>query len=386
MRLLYKVLKLDQRALKQFVKKVLKKNGYRPILRDGYIYAEGTTPIGLVAHLDTVFNQPNYIFENDGVLTAKDGLGADDRAGVYSILHLINNGYRPTVIMLEDEEVGGVGAKKFVRDYKEIPVNFLLELDRQDVDDAVFYDCGNIEFQSYICEFGFTLNYGSFSDISILAPHFDLGAVNLSIGYFGQHTKKEMLVVGAMLKTIKKVESILLDDCDERFDHQEVRFQRYYGRYSGTTVKITKASGTSKYATYGREASAFYDEYEDMEYYYDELYQEEAEKLAEETLAKYDLLDSVEADGSSHWSSKVNVDTMLPLTDCIVNLVDGTLIDTNYSPDWYLSEYDEVYHFDLGYVANAVVLDYSWYELSYDRIVASMNWRQYNRGGWKDED
>lgn len=363
MRVLYKVLKLEQHHLKRYLKKVLKQNGYSPVIRDGYIYAEGTEPVGLVAHLDTVFDQPRYVQNDDGVLSGKFGLGADDRAGVYGIIHLLNMGFRPTVIFLEDEEIGGVGAKKFVADYTELNVNYLIELDRQGATDAVFYDCGNTEFEDYVCDFGFKTAYGSFSDISILGPHFDLGAVNLSIGYFGQHTTREMLFIDLMMATIEKVSKMLSDNNEIRFDCQEIQWGTYYKSYA-TGITFTKKR--SKYA------SSFYDEYEDLEYYYDREVTE-----AEELESKYDDVPWEE--------DRLDATEVIALMDCIVNLPDGTLIDTNYYPDYYLDKHNNIIHLENGYLKDAVLLDYSWNVLTYDKIVSTITWRQY-KGGWDSED
>lgn len=38
------------------------------------------------------------------------GLGADDRAGIFAIIQIIKSGLRPHIILTTDEEVGGVGA------------------------------------------------------------------------------------------------------------------------------------------------------------------------------------------------------------------------------------------------------------------------------------
>jgi hypothetical protein len=67
----------------------------------------------------------------------------------------------------------------------------MIELDRQGRDDAVFYDCDNPEFEEYITKFDFVSDWGTYSDISTIAPSWECAAVNLSIGYFDEHSYAE---------------------------------------------------------------------------------------------------------------------------------------------------------------------------------------------------
>lgn len=195
------------------------------IIKDEYIIGLGEIPIGLVSHLDTVHSTPAFTVYHDkdeNVMWSPMGLGADDRAGVYAIIDIIKKGYKPTVIFTTDEEVGGVGASALAKDYPDRPTDlkFLIELDRRGSEDCVFYDCDNTEFEKYIEDFGFKTDIGSFSDICFIAPNWDLAAVNLSIGYYNEHSVSEHLKLNEMVNTIQKVCSIL-DDADsaEYFEH-----------------------------------------------------------------------------------------------------------------------------------------------------------------------
>lgn len=171
--------------------------------------------------MDTVHtNQPVNIFfdEQEEVMWSPQGLGADDRAGVFSILEIIERGYRPTVILTTDEEVGGIGAAAVAADFDKAPtdLNFLIELDRQGSNDAVYYDCDNPLFEEYITRFGFVTDIGSFSDICFICPTWGIAGVNLSIGYFNEHSLGEHLRVKDMMCTIDRVCAILdsVTDCD----------------------------------------------------------------------------------------------------------------------------------------------------------------------------
>ena len=181
-----------------------------------YIVAVGDIPVGLVAHLDTVFNfMPEDIFYDrvKNVLWSPDGLGADDRAGVYSIVQIVKSGLRPTIILTTDEELGCLGASTLVKEIPEPPttLKYIIELDRRGANDCVFYQCNNPQFEAYVESFDFVTNFGSYSDISIICPAWGVAGVNLSIGYNNEHSMSEILYVGHMFNTIKKVKNMLND-------------------------------------------------------------------------------------------------------------------------------------------------------------------------------
>lgn len=190
--------------------------GYKKITRgEKFIMAEGDLPLCLVAHVDTVFNNtPKDIYydKEKAVMWSPWGLGADDRAGVFAIIKIIENGYRPSVIFTDYEEVGGEGAFELIEKYPECPFEnckALIELDRQGKNDACFYNCDNKPFEKIIGSFGFVPREGIFSDISIIAPAWGNAAVNLSIGYYDEHTYLETLNLAFCYLTIDKVEAML---------------------------------------------------------------------------------------------------------------------------------------------------------------------------------
>jgi hypothetical protein len=190
-----------------------------------YVIAVGDIPVALVAHLDTVFTTPphNIFYDREkNVMWSPDGLGADDRAGVYSIVQIIKQGYRPTVIFTTDEEKGALGAEALIKDYPEAPMDlkYMIQLDRRGCDDCVFYDCNNPKFEEYVETFGFITAWGTFSDISVLCPQWGVAGVNLSIGYINEHSCSEILYIGHMLATINKVKKMLEDiDNAELFEY-----------------------------------------------------------------------------------------------------------------------------------------------------------------------
>lgn len=206
---------LNQASLWKVMIGFLKKNYRKTFHTADYVIAEGDIPVALVAHLDTVFSAPpeEIFFDREkNVLWSPDGLGADDRAGVFAIVQIIRAGFRPHIIFTTDEEIGGVGAAKVsLLDMPFKDLKYVIELDRRGSNDCVFYDCENRDFEDYVESFGFEYNFGSYSDISDICPAWGIAGVNLSIGYRDEHSVAEVLFVGQMLSTIEKVKKMLQD-------------------------------------------------------------------------------------------------------------------------------------------------------------------------------
>ena len=182
-----------------------------------FVYAFGDIPVALVAHADTVFKispAPDMFFydQDRDVMWSPDGLGADDRAGVFAIIQILRRfRLKPHVIITTGEESGCIGAGKLVAHMIKFPeeLKFMIQLDRRNKKDAIYYDCDNPEFEKFITSFGFKTEWGTFTDISILAPVWGVAAVNLSVGYEDEHHEIERLHIDWLYETIDKVAKIL---------------------------------------------------------------------------------------------------------------------------------------------------------------------------------
>lgn len=206
------ITKMSENRLHKALVKILKEFGYKTIYdTDNYIMAVGTLPVGLVAHLDTVHAEEFTYLKDSDIMYKEVNSGFDDRAGVTAILIILETLKTPlpTVIFTHGEETGGIGALALSREHQNPQLKYLIELDRQGENDAVFYGCENPEFTTFILSSGFELARGSFSDISFLCPAWGIAGVNLSIGYFYEHTPDEYLNVGFWRVTIKKVVALL---------------------------------------------------------------------------------------------------------------------------------------------------------------------------------
>lgn len=232
-----KLVKMTQPELKTFLTLQLKSKYDDVESKDGYVFAKGTYPVLLVAHMDTVHLETPKQFKykkNGDVISSPQGLGGDDRCGVYMILKIIKE-IKCSVLFVEDEEVGSVGAKKFVKSFKgknELKLNYIIEFDRRNANDAVYYDLDNKEFEDFVTESSgghFETAFGSFSDICVLAPFFRVAAVNLSCGYYKEHTLETYTVYSEMEKNIAKAKEIIKTKVDEPFEWKEVQRTDLYG-------------------------------------------------------------------------------------------------------------------------------------------------------------
>lgn len=224
--LIERLVSLNQKQLKQVMTKFLRKRYKKVITTKDYIVAVGDVPIALVAHMDTVFKTPVsnlYYDSKKEVLWSPEGLGADDRAGVFAIIKILQDGYRPSVILTTDEERGGIGASKLSDKKCPIPnLKYMIELDRRGQDDCVFYDCFNEDFIDYVEQFGFKEQWGSFSDISFLMDAWQICGVNLSVGYFDEHSVSETLHLKYLFNTIEKVKVMLKENNIPDFKYIEI--------------------------------------------------------------------------------------------------------------------------------------------------------------------
>lgn len=167
-----------------------------------------------------------------------DGMirGAQIRLDTPMILLLMRE-CRCHILFCEEEEIGGVGAKKFAKSKLRPEVNYIVELDRRSTNDAVFYNCDNPDFTEFVCSFGFEENYGSFSDISVVAPYLDTAAVNISAGYFNEHRLHEMIDTYAMCKNVLRLTAMLQQQTGH-FPYQE-RIHRRGSIYGAQTSLFT---------------------------------------------------------------------------------------------------------------------------------------------------
>lgn len=245
------IIQMDQPTLKDYLDLHLQTIGYKTVNKKGFLYAEGDIPVLLVAHLDTVHHEKAEIIcfsEDMRYVMSPQGIGGDDRCGVYMIMQLVRD-YKCHVLFCEDEETGGQGANKFAASKIKPEVNYIVEMDRRGSNDAVFYRCDNPEFTEFVLSFGFQENHGTFSDISVIAPHLKTAAVNISAGYYNEHRQHEYIDMLAVENNVRRIGEMIMAD-SEHFDfikraHDE-RQLSMFGGFGWIPMGISIPDSTGK--------------------------------------------------------------------------------------------------------------------------------------------
>lgn len=232
-----KICRKTQAQLKNGLAMAMKERYDVVIEADGFIFAKGTVPILLVAHMDTVHaTEPTEIICEDNKISSPQGIGGDDRCGIYMIKQIIKR-HHCSVLFTEDEEIGCVGAEKFINHpiANHLKFNYIVELDRRGNNDAVFYDCDNPEFTEFVCRYGWEDAWGSFTDISTVAPFLGVAAVNFSCGYYNAHTTDEYVMLDEMENNIERV-CMMIEDTTENdvFEYIEAKSSVYYRMMYGS--------------------------------------------------------------------------------------------------------------------------------------------------------
>jgi len=176
--------------------------------------------VTLVAHADTVFDYAEHSFsEEDGIIkstTIGCGLGADDRAGCAILWLMKESGHN--LLVTDGEEHGQIGAKWLINsntDIAEIIYNssFMIQFDRRNGNDYKFYNIPiSEEFEEFIKQETGYANAGksSFTDIVTLCKNAEsCCGVNLSVGYYDEHSHYETLNINEWSTTLEKTKKMI---------------------------------------------------------------------------------------------------------------------------------------------------------------------------------
>ena len=193
---------------------------------EGFVYVPPArqNAVLLVAHADTVADGSLEVVpdENEETIRNRRGiLGADDRAGCAMLWQLRDTGHG--LLVTDGEEYGSFGvaflATKFPQLYDEINRRhrFMIQIDRRGSCDFKCYNVGTEEFRAYIrsmTRFAEPDRLRS-TDIAYLCR--DICGVNLSCGYYNEHTTDEYVVKEEWRHTLQLLRSWLSADDLPRF-------------------------------------------------------------------------------------------------------------------------------------------------------------------------
>lgn len=194
---------------------------------DDFVYIPGTREdrILILAHADTVFDatsddrisKPRVTCYRDGNVyhsaSKYRGFGADDRAGCAMAYLLADMGH--SILITNGEEVGSAASFAIEKFHRELfdelnSHNYMLELDRQGLKEYKTYNLPvSKDFANFIEQkTGYSEpNKYSYTDIVWLCR--DICGVNLSIGYYNEHTSAEILNYDEWLYSYRVVKKML---------------------------------------------------------------------------------------------------------------------------------------------------------------------------------
>lgn len=157
-----------------------------------------------VAHLDTVkdadMSKSLYLDPIKNALYREGGiLGADDIAGCAIIM---NHAENINFVFFRDEEIGGLGSaemsrnNRFIKDVNDNNITCFIELDRMNSSDIIGSQNGycDTDLDEAVANIlGYKLATGVWTDIDNIKEI--KPGVNLSVGYYRQHSASEYLMI-----------------------------------------------------------------------------------------------------------------------------------------------------------------------------------------------
>lgn len=258
-----------EKTLKRFIKRWVKDNVPDAIIRtdnnDGNIYivrGEAETYPCVVAHLDqvqTIHSVDFIAVETDDIIFGyspknrrREGLGADDKNGLWIALKCLEEFDVIKVAFFVGEEIGCVGSRrsdiKWFQDCR-----FIIEPDRRGAHDLVTDISGIIcsdEFELAIPyqRYGYKPTTGFMTDVDELSSlGVGISCINLSCGYYEPHTDDEFTVKSDLLNCLNIVRDIIIECVDV--------YPNEYKSYYSSSAYNTHYYGSK------------YDGYYDKEYY-----------------------------------------------------------------------------------------------------------------------
>lgn len=197
-----------------------------------YVPATRQNSVLLVAHADSVWDDKEIkLGQTDHRLFSvneKSGCRADDRCGITMLWKLRNLGH--ALLIPDGEEKHGQGSEFLMgqEDWrKEINKHqFAIQMDRMNDADLAFYGVASNQFKDW-CEKqfkGYKRLHGMWTDICNLCSEYRhktdcLDGVNISVGYYRQHTTEEYVELSEWHRTLSLLYENLSKEEIPKFHH-----------------------------------------------------------------------------------------------------------------------------------------------------------------------
>lgn len=166
---------------------------------------------------------------------AQQGLGADDKNGIWIALHILNEMENVKCAFFVGEEIGCVGSSDADMDFFK-DVRFVVQADRRNGGDLITDISGPICSQEFLNDinyerFGYKPTYGLTTDVETLCSKgIGVSCINVSCGYYDPHTDHETTSWKELCNALDFVEYIC-KNCTKRYVHEYDTYPEW-GRYS----------------------------------------------------------------------------------------------------------------------------------------------------------
>lgn len=237
--------------------------GYKKDFHGNYYIKIGDSSVMFTSHCDTADSgepkEVTHVFEGDIIKTdGKTILGADDKAGMAIMYHMIENKVPGLYYFFLFEERGCVGSRA-LNDYlkgngKDDPIfkkiNKVIALDRRDYDSVITFQvgerCCSDEFADELAKRlneagGFSYKKdttGAVTDSHQVAERFS-ECTNLSVGYKDQHSTRESQNITFLTRLAEACVKVDWDTLPAKRDQTKTEYS--YGR--GYNNRTTYGSG-----------------------------------------------------------------------------------------------------------------------------------------------
>lgn len=276
--------------MRKFIKRYVRDNIAGAVCRQdhGNIYivkGESETYPCVVAHLDqvqhkhskdfTVIELSGRLFGFSGGSARQEGLGADDKNGIWVALKCLEHFDAIKVALFWGEETGCQGSSKadmqFFTDCR-----FAIQADRRNGGDLITDICGSIcsdDFKNDIADIaerhGYKQTYGMMTDVETLSDNgLGVSAINMSCGYYNPHTDEEYTDIAELYNCLEFAKDII-SECTKVYPFKRERMSWNSGNYGGyggygRYVKYGQYGGYNYYGGYSGNHKC-YDDYEDWD-------------------------------------------------------------------------------------------------------------------------
>lgn len=218
----------------------------------------------------------------------QEGLGADDKNGIWIALKCLEKYPSMKCAFFVQEETGCVGSSAANMDFFK-DCRFVLQCDRKGCKDfvtSIWGDLSSPEFQkaAEFEKFGYQESDGLTTDVGTLKDNgLEISVANISCGYYEPHTDHEFTVKADLLNCLALVEHII-ENCTDVYPHVET-----YSRYN---------YGYGYYGSYGGGYYGYFEQYDeltevaaDMLSYYPDLSAQELYQLYHSDYKKLSIED-----------------------------------------------------------------------------------------------